>query len=61
VFLLTRNEARDEVDRQLSLIHGQWSDAADVVGLTPADRQQLWGYAIVHPYALEGYTPSPSR
>jgi serine/threonine-protein kinase HipA len=61
VFLLTRNEACDEVDRQLSLIHGQWSDAADVVGLTPADRQQLWGYAIVHPYALEGYTPSPSR
>jgi hypothetical protein len=29
---------------------------ADVVGLTAADRQQLWGYAIVQPYALEGST-----
>lgn len=54
VFLLTRHEAHDEVDRQLSLIHEQWSAASGTVGLTAADRQQLWGHAILHPYALEG-------
>lgn len=45
VFLHTEREARDEIERQLTLIHEQWSAAADHVGLTAADRQQLWGHA----------------
>ena len=55
VFLLAEREARDEVERQLTLIHEHWPDAADAAGLTAADRQQLWGHALVHRYALEGY------
>lgn len=55
VFLLTDRDAHDEVDRQLTTIREQWPAAADTVGLTTADRQQLWGHAIVHPYALQGY------
>jgi serine/threonine-protein kinase HipA len=56
VFLLSEREARNEVDRQLTLIHEHWPAAADAAGLSAADRQQLWGHALVHPYALEGYT-----
>jgi serine/threonine-protein kinase HipA len=56
VFLLTEREARDEVERQLTLIHEQWLGAADAAGLSAANRKQLWGHALVHPYALEGYT-----
>ena len=53
-FLLSEREARDEVERQLTLIHEHWPAAADAADLTAADRQQLWGHALVHPYALEG-------
>jgi serine/threonine-protein kinase HipA len=60
VFLLTERDAHDEVERQLSVLHDEWTEAADAVDLTTAQRQQLWGHAIVHPYALEGYTsPHP--
>jgi len=55
-YLLTDAEARDEIDRQLAVIHEQWDDAADATGLTEADRNLLWGRAIIHPYALQGYT-----
>ncbi|MGI8875137.1 MAG: hypothetical protein ACR2KP_12580 [Egibacteraceae bacterium] len=34
---------------------------SDAANLTTAQRQQLWGHAIVHPYALEGYTSQHPR
>lgn len=54
VFLLTRREGLEEVRRQLTVINEQWEDAAEAAGLTPADRNLLWGRAVVNPYSLEG-------
>jgi len=55
VFLLSARSAREEAERQIGVITDEWTDAAEVAGLTAADRQQLWGHAILHPYALEGF------
>jgi serine/threonine-protein kinase HipA len=53
-FLLGRTDAQDEVRRQVTLITEHWDEAAEEAGLTAADRAQLWGRAILHPYAFEG-------
>lgn len=53
VFLLDRRQAVEETHRQITLINERWIDAADLVGLTAADRNLLWGRAVMHPFALQ--------
>lgn len=60
-YLLTAAEARTEVDRQLTVVHDQWADAADIAGLTDADRNLLWGRAVMRPYALQELDVEPAR
>lgn len=52
-YLLDAKEAREIVDHQLDVIHGEWDDAADAARLTQAERHALWGRQILNPYALE--------
>ena len=43
---LSRPEAREVVDRVVSVIETQWRDASDAVGLSEADRNALWKRSI---------------
>jgi serine/threonine-protein kinase HipA len=57
VYLLTKAEAREIIDHQVAVITAEWTEAADAVRLTDAERRQLWGRQILNPYAIEGYRP----
>lgn len=52
---LTAAQAREVIDRQISVIRENWADAADKVGLTADDRTYLWQRQILNPYAFYGY------
>jgi len=45
---LSRPEARQVVDRIVSVIETQWLDASDAVGLSEADRNALWKRSILN-------------
>jgi serine/threonine-protein kinase HipA len=49
-YLLRRTEAGDIIDRCVTVIHDQWDDAAETVGLTAQQKQQLWGRQILNAY-----------
>ena len=49
---LTRQAARDIVDRQVTTIREVWEDAADVAQLTRLDRAALLGRQILNDYAF---------
>lgn len=50
VYLLSRTEAGDIIDRCVTTISQEWDDAADAVGLTTLEKRQLWQRQIVNPY-----------
>ncbi len=52
---LSKHEARDIVDHQVSTIRAEWTRAADEVGLTANERAHLWGRQILNSYAFIGY------
>ena len=45
---LSKRQAQEIVDRIVSTIREQWSEAADVAGLGQADRNTLWGRSILN-------------
>ncbi len=49
---LTRAEAQDIVDHQVTTIRENWVEVADVVELTAVDRNILWGRQFLNPYAF---------
>ena len=55
-YVLSENEARGIIDRQLEVIHDQWEDAADEATLTKEERTSLWGRQVLNPYATYGYS-----
>jgi len=54
VYLLDRPQAQSIIDSQVDVIQTQWHEAADVVGLTALDRQQLFHREILNEYAFRG-------
>ena len=52
---LAEEEARAIVDRQLDVVRSQWDEVCDLARLSAVDRELLWGRAVMHPFALEGY------
>ena len=54
-YLLSAGEAWEIIDGQLEVIRTQYREAADMARLTKVEREDLWGSAILNPYALEGY------
>lgn len=49
---LTRNEAQDIVDRQVTVIREVWAEAAAAAELTSVDNAALFGRQILNPYAF---------
>lgn len=54
-YLLSEEEAREIVDRQIETIEGEWDDVCEQAGLSEVDRRRLRGGAFLNPYATEGY------
>jgi serine/threonine-protein kinase HipA len=54
-YLLSEQQAREIVDRQLDVITGEWDDACDRARLTTVERAYFWRRQFLNPYALEGY------
>ena len=52
-YLLSKTEAKNIIDHQVSTIRSEWNDAAEAARLTAAERRQLWGRQILNPYALQ--------
>lgn len=52
---LSRQQARDIIDGQVSTIRDSWKDLADEVGLTTDERNLLWGRQFLNDYAFDGY------
>jgi serine/threonine-protein kinase HipA len=48
-YLLTRAEARDVIEHQVTTIEEHWPDAADAARLTDAERRWLWRRQILNP------------
>jgi serine/threonine-protein kinase HipA len=53
-YFLSPAEAKEIIDGQLEVIRTQYREAADAARLTKIERDNLWGSAILNPYALEG-------
>jgi serine/threonine-protein kinase HipA len=54
-FLLSVDQARAIVARQLAQIRARWADICDQAGLSQVDRAFLWGRQFLNPFALEGW------
>jgi serine/threonine-protein kinase HipA len=52
---LTEEDARAIIDHQLDVVRSQWDEVCDLAQLSAVDRGLLWGRAVMHPFALEGY------
>lgn len=55
------DEAREIVDEMVETITDHYEDAADQVGLPPADRDALWRRQILHPSLVYGYDGRAAR
>jgi serine/threonine-protein kinase HipA len=54
-YLLTEEEAREIVDRQVETIETDWDEVCDLARLNEVDRHRLWRAAFLNSYATEGY------
>lgn len=54
-FLLSKDEARQIIDRQIGVISDGWQDACDEARLGAVDRAFLWQRQFLNEYALQGY------
>ena len=52
-YLLSKTEAKNIIDHQVSTIRSEWNEAAEAARLTTTERKQLWGRQILNPYALQ--------
>lgn len=49
---LTPAQARDIVDRQVSIVEHSWADVCEITRLTAAERNAMYGRQILNPYAF---------
>jgi len=54
-YLLSKEEAREIVDHQVTVIQSEWADVCEQAGLTEVDRAGFWHRQFLNPYAIEGY------
>lgn len=52
-YLLTEEEARELVDRQIATIEREWDDVCELARLSEVDRRRLWHGAFLNRYATE--------
>jgi serine/threonine-protein kinase HipA len=56
-YLLSQDEGRAIVDRQIGVIRENWDEVCDNAGLTTLERRELMGRQFLNPYAFEEYEP----
>jgi len=56
-YLLSPEEARGIVARQVETIESEWSDVCELARMTEIDRRFFWRRQFLNPYALEGLQP----
>lgn len=54
-FQLTEADAKHIIRDQMAAIRSAWDRVCDEAGMTPVDRQGLWGRQFFNPYAFEGW------
>lgn len=54
---LTRKQARDIIDRQVSTIRDSWDEVAESALMTTLEKDGLFGRQILNSYASWGYEP----
>ena len=52
---LTRAQAREIIDAQVTTIRESWDDVADLARLTTLERQAMYGRQILPPFAFDWY------
>jgi serine/threonine-protein kinase HipA len=52
-YRLSEADAREIVDRQITVINEEWDDVCDQASMTTTDRGLFWHRAVLHPYALQ--------
>jgi serine/threonine-protein kinase HipA len=57
-YQLDPHEARDLIDRLVTVVREQYGDSCEAVGVPPATRGRLWGREIFNPSVFEGYRPA---
>jgi serine/threonine-protein kinase HipA len=55
-YRVSKEEAREIVDRQIEVIESQWDEVCDLAKMTSVDRDSYWHRQFLNPYALEGYS-----
>jgi serine/threonine-protein kinase HipA len=54
-YLLTEEEARSIVDRQVEKIEEEWDEVCDLGQSSEVDRRRLRGGAFLNPFSIDGY------
>jgi hypothetical protein len=57
---LDRSRAIEIVDHIVETVRSNWDEAADLARLSRAEKDALFGSAILNPYASYGYNSDPS-
>ncbi|WP_245670908.1 type II toxin-antitoxin system HipA family toxin [Nocardia flavorosea] len=57
VYGLTKGEARGIIDKQIDIIERDFTEVADLTGLTEAQRNNLWHRQILNPFTGYDYRP----
>lgn len=52
-YRLSEADAREIVDRQITVINEEWDDVCDQASMTTTDRGLFWHRAVLNPYALQ--------
>lgn len=53
--LLSEAEAREIIDRQVTVIEADWPEVSEAARMTEADRAYFWRRQFLNLYAFEGY------
>ena len=54
-FLLSKKEAKDLINEQISIIQDNWIRVCDEASLPIVERQKLWEYSVFNPFCFYGW------
>jgi serine/threonine-protein kinase HipA len=54
-YLLSDDEARQIIDRQIDAIRTSWDEVSEMASMTSDERNYFWERQLLNPYAFEGY------
>ncbi|MCW3027257.1 MAG: hypothetical protein JWN81_468 [Solirubrobacterales bacterium] len=54
-YLLSDDDARQIIDRQIDAIRTSWQEVSEMASMTSDERNYFWERQLLNPYAFEGY------